>query len=164
VSPPPGATAPTAGAYFAYGSNMSEEQMRAECPRAECLGPARLAGYRLAFLRRSVRTGTGVADVVADAGAETWGVLYELGDGDWERLDRKEGRGWAYERLAVSVDTDRGSRPALVYTVKHKEASEVRPSSEYLRRILAGARARRLPAHYVRSLECLGERWESAGG
>ena len=146
-------------AYFAYGSNMSSEVMSGACPAATCLGPARLGGYRLAFMRRSVLTGTGVADVVADARAETWGVLYELEPRDRAELDRKEGRGWAYELLEVEVEVanDRGSHTALTYTVKDKEPAEVEPSPEYLERLLAAARARGLPERY---LARLAERWQ----
>jgi len=31
--------------YFAYGSNMNEEQMRVRCPDSQMQGIARLVGY-----------------------------------------------------------------------------------------------------------------------
>jgi hypothetical protein len=54
------------------------------------LGAARLADHRLAFTRRSVKTGTGVADIVPAPGETVWGALYELGDGELAAIDRKE--------------------------------------------------------------------------
>ena len=165
----PGSAAPPASdargsLYFAYASNMSGEVMTRACPGAVCLGAARLEGYRLAFLRRSVRTGTGVGDLIEDGESETWGVLYELDEEDRAALDRKEGLGWAYELREVTVASGRGSHAALTYTVKEREPEEVEPSPEYLQRLLAAARARDLPEHYLACLARVAERWERVRG
>lgn len=84
--------------YFAYGSNMDEQDMRRRCPGSRPLGSARLDGHRLAFTRRSIRSATGVADVLPTPGHTVWGALYELDEDEFEVLDRKEGVGWAYVR------------------------------------------------------------------
>ena len=42
--------------YFAYGSNLAPRIIEGWCPGARYLGPARLDGFRLAFLRRSHRS------------------------------------------------------------------------------------------------------------
>src|SRR5678815_4539637 len=108
--------------YFAYGSNMATEVMASKCSDISVLGPARLAGYRLAFSRRSIRTGTGVANVVSDAGSSVWGVLYEVSDRCLESLDRKEGYPWAYDRRAIDVTLESGERlRALTYVVDQPE-------------------------------------------
>ena len=111
--------------YFAYGSNMDELEMGAHCPSAVCLGAARLDEHRLAFLRRSARTGTGVADVVSDPGATVWGAVWEIGEEDLVALDRKEGEGLAYARRETLV-TRPLPLPALtrtVYLVQRREGS-----------------------------------------
>jgi len=61
--------------YFAYGRNMSAAAIDAACPGNRFLGPAELRDHRLAFTRRSLRTGTGVADVLAAPGHSVWGAL-----------------------------------------------------------------------------------------
>jgi gamma-glutamylcyclotransferase (GGCT)/AIG2-like uncharacterized protein YtfP len=140
-------------AYFAYGSNMSAAVMGSACPRHRFLGRARLPGHRFAFTRRSVRTGTGVADIVADTGSEVWGALYELADEDLAALDRKEGAGWAYERREVRVYTDDGSRHrAIAYVVIEKSPHEVPPSEDYARQLVEAGRERALPADYLAAL------------
>jgi hypothetical protein len=139
--------------YFAYGSNMGAGVMARLCPNSTFVATARLPDYRLAFTRRSVRTGTGVADVVPEPGAETWGVLYELDPADRAALDRKEGLGWAYERLNVVVETAAGSAPAATYSVIAKEPAEVPPSPAYAAALCAAARERGLPARYLAALE-----------
>ena len=50
--------------YFAYGSNMNDEQMEFRCPDAEAVGTVCLEGYRLAFLSNG--TGRGVSNILPD--------------------------------------------------------------------------------------------------
>lgn len=140
--------------YFAYGSNMAEEVMDEKCPGHTLLGPALLPGFRLAFTRRSVRTGTGVADVVPADGPGVWGVLYELGDADLEALDLKEGSGWAYRRMPVRVQGLDGSEyTAFTYAVIDKQSPEVTPAPDYLEGLINAGRRRRLPDAYVAQIE-----------
>jgi gamma-glutamylcyclotransferase len=140
--------------YFAYGSNMGRTVMAALCPGNRCLGRAELPGHRLAFTRRSVRTGTGVADVLAAEGHSVWGVLYELDERMLAAIDAKEGNGWAYRRVQVLVRPD-GREPlvaAQAYAVIAPEETEVRPSPEYLRALLEPARAHSLPEGYIAAI------------
>lgn len=146
--------------YFAYGSNMSGPVMEGACAEHRFLGPARLPGYRFAFMRRSVRTGTGVADVVPDPHGNVWGALYELERDRMGALDRKETLGSAYEHLDVLVLTgDGASHGAMAYSVIAKEPVEVRPSLAYVDGLLQGARERSLPEDYVASLQALVLEW-----
>jgi gamma-glutamylcyclotransferase (GGCT)/AIG2-like uncharacterized protein YtfP len=138
---------------FAYGSNLAEDQMGAWCPRYEFLGPARLDGFRLEFRRRSIRWEGGAADVVEAPGEAVWGALYELPEGELERLDRKEAAGAAYRRREVRVDQGGELRSADVYEVIHKEPSEPTPASGYRDAMLRGAAERGLPAQWRSHLE-----------
>ena len=95
--------------YFAYGRNMGTHAMELACPGHRFLGAAELREHRLAFTRRSLRTGTGVADILAAPGESVWGALYELDDAHLAAIDEKEGNGWAYERRAVRVFADGAS-------------------------------------------------------
>ena len=150
--------------YFAYGSNMAGPVMEAACAEHRFLGPARLSGYRFAFMRRSVRTGTGVADVVPDARGSVWGALYELEPDRLGALDRKETLGSAYEHLDVVVLTSDGaSHRAMAYSVIAKEPVEVCPSLAYVEGLVQGARERSLPEDYLASLQALVVDWELAG-
>jgi gamma-glutamylcyclotransferase len=143
--------------YFAYGSNMDERDLRVLCPTSRHLGCACLDGYRLAFSRRSIVSGTGVADVAAAPGERVWGVLYELDEHDLDALDRKEGHGWAYirERKRVRLEADGLDRDAIIYSVLSKEPSEVAPSHEYLNRLVAAAERHALPQGYIAMLEAI---------
>jgi gamma-glutamylcyclotransferase (GGCT)/AIG2-like uncharacterized protein YtfP len=145
--------------YFAYASNMSVDVMALLCPGHRTIGAAELAGHRLAFTRRSVRTGTGVADIVPTTERSVWGVLYELDDTLLAAIDEKEGNGWAYRRRPVRVRCRdlRDEHVAQAYSVIAPEPVEVRPSGEYLRALLDAARERELPRDYVAMLAAM---WE----
>jgi gamma-glutamylcyclotransferase len=147
--------------YFAYGSNMSQTVMGANCRGHRFLGVARLADHRLMFNRRSIRTGTGVADVVPAKGTSVWGALYELDDEDLPAIDRKEGYDWAYTRepLAVQLCDDGSEHLGLTYTVRAKERAEVCPSREYLSGLINAARELRLPEDYLQFLDGLRKRF-----
>jgi gamma-glutamylcyclotransferase (GGCT)/AIG2-like uncharacterized protein YtfP len=146
--------------YFAYGSNMAGPVMDAACPEHRFLGPARLPGYRFAFMRRSVRTGTGVADIAPNPRGSVWGALYELEPDRLGALDRKETLGSAYEHLDVVVLTNGGdSHPAMAYSVIAKEPVEVCPSHAYVQVLIQGARERSLPKDYLASLQALIAHW-----
>jgi gamma-glutamylcyclotransferase (GGCT)/AIG2-like uncharacterized protein YtfP len=105
--------------YFAYGSNLDVAQMKERCPSSDPLGVARLSGYRLAFSRYSRTRGCGVADIVTQAGAEVWGLVYELSESDLTgSLDRYEGYPRNYTRMVLPVElVDAGGLEAWVYSV-----------------------------------------------
>jgi gamma-glutamylcyclotransferase len=142
--------------YFAYGSNMAPGVMARLCPQHRYLGPARLDDHRLAFTRRSVKTGTGVADVVSAPGHTVWGALYEISDDELARVDKKEGYDWAYTRVMLPVRPANGpERPAVVYTVAAKQTPEIPPSPAYLAGVIAAARERGLPEDYITGLSAV---------
>jgi gamma-glutamylcyclotransferase len=160
--PPPGSgtgTGPTMTvSYFAYASNMAPEVIGRLCQRHRYLGVASLADHRLSFTRRSVKTGTGVADIVPALGETVWGVVYEIGHDEMVAIERKEGSGWAYQRIVVPVrmETSGERRTAVTFTVISKEPAEVPPSHEYLDQVIRAARERGLPRSYVERLAAVG--------
>jgi gamma-glutamylcyclotransferase len=134
--------------YFAYGSNLDAEQMRARCPTARGLGRARLAGHHLAFSHYSTRWGGGAADVVRDAGAAVWGVVYEMGPEDFARLDRFES---GYERVGLEVEGEaRGRLRVTSYGVRDK--GRFAPHPDYLEKMLRWGARWRLPGDYLAEL------------
>jgi gamma-glutamylcyclotransferase len=140
---------------FAYGSNMAEEEIAAFCPEHRCVGPARLAGFRVELRRRSIRWGGGAVDVVESPGEEVWGVLYELPDRALDGLDAKEGAGFAYRRREVEVERGDERVRALVYEVIDKEAEQVPCTSDYAALLIGGARERGLPKGWVEHLDAV---------
>ena len=149
--------------YFAYGSNLDWAQMKRRCPSARFVCVARLTGYKLAFTRLSERRLCGTADVVAAAGSDVWGVVYELDERDFGPLDEYEGcvpgrANNAYDRIEVQVlqDGDEArSATAWVYVVSTKLEREQIPNAEYKRLMTEGARYWGLPQAYIALLDAI---------
>jgi gamma-glutamylcyclotransferase len=146
--------------YFAYGSNLASSIMAEWCPQARFVGPARLAGFRLAFLRRSARWKAGAADVVPADGEEVWGALYAVSPADLDALDRKEFvADSGYRRREVVVELAGEAVTAATYEVVDKARDELTPKAEYLAVMLEGAGERELPEHWLAELRGLPARF-----
>ncbi|HUG10005.1 MAG TPA: gamma-glutamylcyclotransferase family protein [Opitutaceae bacterium] len=143
----------TSTLYFAYGSNMNEEQLKMRCTTSHFLCRAVLAEHRF------VITSRGYASVVPHAGGKAHGVLIALTAPDERALDRYEGvAAGMYRRATVEVITELGyAVPALIYI--DDIGGEGPPKPDYLERILDGARRHALPQESVAELEG----WANAG-
>jgi gamma-glutamylcyclotransferase len=138
---------------FAYGSNMCSGRFLDYGVSIESeTGSALLVGYRLVFNKLS-RDGSGKANVESHPGAEVWGVLYSIPNGDLEVLDRGEGKGYCRERVKL-VTTNGREIEAWVYTATHASTkSDLRPYTWYKRFLVEGGREHALPSKYVNVLE-----------
>ena len=123
--------------------------MRERCPGARALFRARLRGHRLDFTYLSAsRWKGGTADIVPDAAATVWGLVYTMGDGDFAKLDRWEG---GYDRVVMQVEDDAGERHEVTtYSVRDK--GSFRPREKYLGKILREGERLGFPGEYVAAL------------
>ena len=126
---------------FAFGSNLSEVQMRRRCPAAALVGTATLRGYRLAFAGFSMTWQGAVATILPARGLRVPGVLYAVAPEDLARLDRFEGVPFLYSRQERgALDRRRHqTRPAHVYELPANTPLG-EPSSDYVLTILRAYR------------------------
>ena len=131
--------------YFAYGSNLSTEQMHERCPHATPVGIGHLQGWRWIINTR------GYANVVKctdDESQGVWGMLYLLPPRDEDTLDKFEGVPWAYDKHVLEVrwalddlkkTPDGGEQMvrALVYVDEERRDSG-KPRGEYVGRMERG--------------------------
>lgn len=141
--------------YFAYGSNMA----RAIFVETRKMQPLAAHGAWVDDLQLcfNIPIGSGergVANLIAAPGARTHGVIYQLSDADFERLDASEGVPFGlYTRVPVTVRTDeRGAVDAWTYQ-STVVAEGRKPSHRYLSLLVDGAREHRLPAAYLEVLQ-----------
>lgn len=141
--------------YFAYGSNMSPARLRAvdRTPSAQCVGTARVAGYRLVFDKVG-RDGSGKADCERSGMPMhvVHGVLFRIAHGDRPALDRAEDLGNGYDAFDIRVQTVSGSVSALTYLATRKDAT-LAPFTWYMQHVLNGARQGGLPPAYIADIE-----------
>ncbi|KAF5661678.1 hypothetical protein FHETE_8326 [Fusarium heterosporum] len=151
--------------YFAYGSNLSTEQMRQRCPYSTPVGLAYLKGWKWIINARGYAN---VVQLPIDSDDDTpdaeeskqlgarekgkdkareedgvYGLLYLVPAEDEERLDGYEGVPWAYQKFQVDVkwasaksDGDDALR-ALVY-IDSDRVDEDEPREEYVGRMEEG--------------------------
>ena len=141
--------------YFAYGSNMLSARLRARCPSARLIGPARIAGHQLSFSKRS-QDGSGKATLAPSAGSEisTLGVIFEIDRGDMAALDAAEERGTGYNRLdqfAVHCLTRKENLHHTTYIACNPVAG-LKPYDWYLALVIAGAQENKLSEAYIKDL------------
>ena len=134
--------------YFAYGSNMNQEQMYTRC-RGSVLGSlARLTGWRY-FIN-----GRGYAGIEESPSDHVLGCFWSLEDEHVASLDRYEGvKGNCYskETLEVEKPEDGSKVSALVYLSVNREYGI--PTPRYQGVVVSGAREIGLPADYLTMLE-----------
>jgi cation transport regulator ChaC len=136
--------------YFAYGSNLSIDQMIARTgPISQGnQGPriARLANYRLVF--QNVTSDEPAFANIISPGDGVLGVVYRCNPAALEKLDRFE---QGYERRPITVADEQGKLLAAVaYVFKTARGPNFgKPSAEYLNRIVTGARQHGLPEAYI---------------
>lgn len=137
--------------YFAYGSNMSQARLQQRVPSAECLGPAKLAGYRLAF-HKAGRDGSAKCDIVLQADATVHGVVFEIDASEKPLLDRCEDLGRGYQTRTVELAVANGGRlAAFTYTALLIDP-RLQPFDWYKQHVLTGASENRLPRDYIAAI------------
>lgn len=121
--------------YFAYGSNLNQEQMQMRCPTAMPVGPLTLPHWQLEF--------RGVADIVPYPGAEVVGALYRVWEQDELALDRYEGyrrsdpESGLYRKVFSQVqDIEGRTKPFMFYVMNEEHISP--PQRYYLETIQQG--------------------------
>ena len=99
--------------YFAYGSNLSKEQMRDRCPGARPVQAFVLNGYELTL--------RGVANIEEFEGSQVVGALYDLTQDDEAELDKYESFPTLYKKVEFETETDLGRQTVMFYQLVKPE-------------------------------------------
>ncbi|MFC6669342.1 gamma-glutamylcyclotransferase family protein [Marinobacterium aestuariivivens] len=139
--------------YFAYGSNMAVERLRARVAEAERLSPGLLQGHSLRF-HKIGRDGSAKCDAFETGNApdRVHGVLFHIERRSRVWLDRAEGLGMGYDIREVEIQLDSGERlTAFTYCASLIDP-RLHPFDWYLEHVLHGARQACLPPDYIEAL------------
>jgi hypothetical protein len=114
--------------YFAFGSNLWQQQMSLRCPSSPLIGIGRLRGYRWHINARGYANIAPTAPLIPssnpnpnlssnppkttptttnsdhDYANEVWGLIYNLNPADEAQLDLNEGVPYAYEKQTIPVE------------------------------------------------------------
>lgn len=146
--------------YFAYGSNMDLDAMRARCPRSRLVGRARLARHTIGLMA------DGFATVARHPRADVHGLLFDLALADVPALDRYEqvAKGWYAKVIQPVLPEEGAARRALVYVGRAPCSATAQKAPHYLDNLVTAARAAGLPADYIESLAQLGQGGQGVHG
>jgi len=146
--------------YFAYGSNMETATFRGrrEIAFAQALA-ARTDGWRLVVDKPPLLPlGSSYANMVTDAAASTYGVLYEIEADGLAHLDLTEGVLIGnYRRIEITVvPLVAPFVPHTAYTlVSDHRCDDLVPSERYLACLINGAIEHGLPEEWIAHLRSL---------
>jgi gamma-glutamylcyclotransferase len=124
--------------YFAYGSNLSRQQMLKRCAQAKILQSAVLPNYKLVFSGWSREWRGGLATIQSSHGDRVAGGIYEISEMDMSRLDKFEGYPAEYTRNKITVYPDTGPALEAVMYIRPRQLEASKPSAEYLAVIRQG--------------------------
>ncbi len=115
----------------------------------------RIKGYRLRFnLEGRPKGKAAPANLCTDPEAEVWGVLYRITQRDLVYLDSTEGvPGRRYRHLWVEAEDSDGNPVRAVSYVADGNEVDGNPSLRYITLLRDGARAHKLPEHWIRFLK-----------
>lgn len=134
--------------YFAYGSNMDQEQMEKRCSGAKRIGKGILRGYKFALDE------VGFATVTPQDGSIVEGVLWKISPANRDSLDIYEGvNSNCYRQSWLPVEDDNGETThALIYISERPENSGNRRKG-YLERVITAAKEQGLSEQYIKTIE-----------
>jgi hypothetical protein len=144
--------------YFAYGSNMQSATLSGRRGvRFRRAVPARAPGWRLVFDKPPlVPMGHATGNILPEPGAETLGVVFEIGAEDLAHIELTEGVLIGnYRRVEVEIAplAPVPSAPAQAFSLSSdRRDPSLRPSVRYMTLVIAGAVEHGLPAGHVEML------------
>ena len=139
--------------YFAYGSNMSSRRLSARI-KAKKVCVARLPGYKLAF-EKVGKDGSGKCSLkkILDGKGLVYGVVWEFGLKEKEKLDAFEGLGMGYSEKQVTVFDCLTDRPIRAYLYDATWLDpHLLPFGWYKVHVLKGALENGFPREYVKRI------------
>ena len=146
--------------YFAYGSNLSLDQMKRRCPGSEMVDVGYIEDHELGFTAFASRWNGGVADIIERKGSVVWGLVYSITIEDLSHLDYFEGHPTFYNRKKVKVHGREGMHEDVwtYYVIDKKDF--IPPTMVYFELIYEAGKLFDFPVDYLRLLEQLEARIE----
>jgi gamma-glutamylcyclotransferase len=143
--------------YFAYGSNMSLEQIKERCGNLwKKVGIGYVEGYELVFDGYSNKRGGPTANMVENPNERVWGVVFEFNSFDdlTNCLDKYEGFPFSYTRKEFEVFLpEMGKKIKAIAYVRPEPKERGKPPRPYIETILKGAIENSLPNEWIEYLK-----------
>lgn len=147
---------PNTTLYFAYGSLLDPDRIAKAAPGSKFLFTAHFPETKLDFVT-TAQDGA-VPTLTKESGHTVWGGVFEIPGEAVDSLttaERAEGREPGFDVKAV--DREGNKYDCLTFVSPAEPNGELKPTPEYLKSMINGARHWSLPAGWVMGLEDLAE-------
>lgn len=125
--------------YFAYGSNMSNEQMINRCPSAKKIGVGILYEYELNFNVYAPHYDKNVAGISKKSGKLVKGIIYALSRNDISELTKIETPGYYPKKVNVKRLNSQEEISSTVFVPQNTSNNQKKISKDYLENLIKGA-------------------------
>lgn len=120
--------------YFAYGSNMNEEQMNERCPGSVLVCKGILKNHKF------VLDSKGYASVIQDSTEDTEGLIWLITEKDEKNLDCYEGvASNCYRKEICDITVGKNNIKALVY-ISNRNTENIIYNPEYMKKVELAAK------------------------
>ncbi len=143
--------------YFAYNARISPEKMAEAAPDAEFQFIAHLPEWGLGFPISDETWGGSLPAITPQPGSTVWGAVYEVQKSDLSSLDVVESKEQRSSQTIEAMDRSGKRHQVIVHLLDGAPAANgnglAKPSSDYLRLMVAGSRHWSLPIGWIAGLE-----------
>lgn len=133
--------------YFAYGSNMSTEQMASRCPDSVKFDLGILSNYKFIINSR------GVASVIPIQNSSVEGIIWSISKKDEILLDRYEGVPKTYSRKEINLISKSSNNFVKVLIYIANDNLKGAPKNNYLEKIIISAKINQFSKLYQQELK-----------
>ena len=124
--------------YFAYGSNLSIDQIKHRCPDVILVQPYTLSNWELAFCPHG--------DIRKNTRAVVHGALYRLTPHDESVMDEYEIN---YTKILFAITLDNGTTEACMTYIANERNLWTPPTPDYFNRIRLGYQDWNIPTELL---------------
>jgi hypothetical protein len=130
--------------YFAYGSNLERDNLRARVQHIHAAVTGRLDGFGFRYNKKSI-DGTSKANIVVSQGESVWGACYEIDDSEFKRLHDEHEKGYVVKKVWTA--TEKGA--IIAKTFVSSSVTTASPQPTYVLTVITGATQHGLPDDYI---------------
>ena len=130
--------------YFAYGSNLSHEQMQKRCKNPQYIKKFFLENYKLFFC--AFGSSYGVANIIPELGSQVPGGVWKISQSDENELDTYERFPKKYTKDYFTINDEK----VMFYIIK-SQYSFKSPQRQYIDMIYQGYKDCDLDTEYLKT-------------
>lgn len=139
--------------YFAYTARIAPEAMADVCPSATFEFIAHLPGWGLDFPLDGNGWNGGLPTARPSDGSTVWGVVYDIVDGDMDRLETVESAEGRHRSTVEAMDRMGRRHVVTTHLAPDDAGPSQAPSTQYVDVMVHGSRHWSLPAGWIVGLE-----------